>query len=143
MEEQGPAGGWRSHDEVVELIRAHKHNFFCQRHYFIVAANKLIEYRRWVGRLGIVKNSTFAELDSYEGVITELRDMIEHIIDYFQGKGKKQHHSLRSDKFGTTDASATSGWWLGGRLNWIEFSAVAARLLEKLDKAGNGIRPDG
>jgi hypothetical protein len=132
LEEKGPAGGWRSHQEVVQQVRVNKHDYFCQRHYFILAANKLNEYRKWCKKLGLVPNSVFAELDHYKTVVNELRDMNEHIIEYFQGKGRKQDCWLRSDEFGTADASTTMGRRLGGRLDWIEFQAVAARLLEKL-----------
>jgi hypothetical protein len=131
-EEQGPAGGWRSHQKVVQQIRANKRNYFCQRHYFLIAADQLTEYRRWCCRLGVAPNSVFTELDGYKAKVNELRDMNEHIIGYFRGKGKKQDHWLHSDHFGTTDASTTVGRQLGGRLDWIEFQGVAARLLEKL-----------
>ena len=90
LEEQGPAGGWRSHQEVVQQVRANKHNYFCQRHYFILAANKLIKYRQWCCRLGVVPNSVFSELDRYKTVVNELRDMNEHIIDYFRVAGKNK-----------------------------------------------------
>jgi len=133
IEEEAHAGGWRSHAEVVQQIGANKRKYFCQRHYFLLAANNLIEYRRWAGNLGTVPNRAFAELDQYETVIGELRNMNEHIIKYFQGKGgKMQDRWLHSDASGTADASATVGRCIGGRLDWIKFAAVAARLLERL-----------
>jgi hypothetical protein len=132
LQEEIRVGGWRNHVEVMQRVRANKHTFDCQRHYFVLAANKLVEYRRWAGRLGLAENTIFFELDSQEKAISELRDMNEHVIDYFRGKGKKRDRWFHSDAGGTADASATVGKLIGGRLDWVELGKVASRLLKQL-----------
>jgi hypothetical protein len=132
LQEEARTGEWGNHAEVLRQVRANKHTFDCQRHYFVLAANKLVEYRRWAGRLGLVDNSVFSEFDRYERAISELRDMNEHIIDYFRGKGKRQDRWVHSDDAGTADASATASSRIGGRLDWVALGAVVSRLLEKL-----------
>ena len=60
------------------------HTFNTERHLFIDAAWQLIQYRKWVGRLGIVSNDAFQELDAFEQAVNTLRD---HAIEYLKGGG--------------------------------------------------------
>jgi hypothetical protein len=57
----------------VHERRFASHTFNTERHLFIDAAWQLIEYREWVGRLGIVSNDAFRELDPFEKAVKTLK----------------------------------------------------------------------
>jgi hypothetical protein len=68
-----------------------------------------------------------ASLDSFsKDDIRELRNMREHIVEYFQGSG----HEM--DRWKALDASGGIGTTIGGRLDWVKFSEAAKRLLPAL-----------
>jgi hypothetical protein len=100
-------------------------------HFFAIAAFKLIEHRRWVESLGNSGNVDFGEIDQFSAQdIKDLRDMREHVLDYFQGEGRVPDRWQAPD--GTADASSLNGTMIGGRLDWAAFGAAAKRLLPKL-----------
>jgi len=108
------------------------HAFNSERHLFINAAFQLVAYRSWVGKLGIVSNDEFRELDAFARDVDILRDKNEHAIDYFRGKGKRPDEWTHSTETSYTDASATFGNLLGGRLDYVELGKVAERLRDRL-----------
>jgi hypothetical protein len=60
----------------------------CEQHYFVISANKLLEYRQWVKSFGLFDNVDFNEIDAFSIVdVQDLRNMREHIVEYFQGSG--------------------------------------------------------
>jgi hypothetical protein len=61
-----------------------------------------------------------------------MRDMNEHAIEYFKGKGQRPQDWIYADpgKF-QADASSTIGTKIGGRLDWVELGAAAERPLGK------------
>jgi hypothetical protein len=98
------------------------------QHLFVVAAHKLIEHRRWVTEYGLYKNVDFSEIDSFSAEdIKDLRNMREHIVGYFTGRGD---HPSRW-RVNNSDASS-GGTIIGGRLDWKLFATAAKRLLPAL-----------
>lgn len=109
------------------------HLLHCEEHYFIVAANKLIEHREWTKELGLFINVNFSEIDSFSKQnIKDLRNMREHVVDYFKGDGIVKERWVFETPEYTADASSRVGNMLGGRLDYIKFSEAAERLLPQL-----------
>ena len=96
-------------------------------HFFVIAAHKLIEYRDWCQTFGLFPGVDFSEIDAFSKEdIKDLRNMREHVVAYFRGKG------LEKEKWRASDASTVSGTVIGGRLDWDKFSEAAKHLLPAL-----------
>ena len=64
--------------------------------------------------------------------IKDLRNMREHVVDYFKGDGLvKKRWTIETPEY-KADASAFIGALIGGRLDWSAFRAAAQRLLPRL-----------
>jgi hypothetical protein len=102
-------------------------------HFFSVAAYKLIEHRSWVRTFGLCETVDFSKVDQFSVKdIRDLRNMREHVVDYFQGSGHaKERWVVETPEF-SADASSIAGTLIGGRLDWVAFSAVAKDLLRAL-----------
>jgi hypothetical protein len=120
-------------DELI-LDQRLAHGFFqTERHLFCNVAYQLLEHRRWIKRLNFIDEALFLELDKFAHDIDVMRDMNEHVIEYFEGKGMRPHDW---DDGGGTDASSTFNTKIGGRLDWVELGAAAQRLLEPIKSLG-------
>jgi hypothetical protein len=107
-------------------------NFNSECHFFVIAAYKLIEYRKWASALGLCANINFSEIQAFsEQDIIDLRNMREHIVDYFQGHGLASRRWFAETPHFKADASSVIGTMIGGRLDWIKFADAAERLLPK------------
>jgi hypothetical protein len=102
-------------------------------HYFAIAANKVLEHRDWVRELGLCSKVDFTMLDKFSsGDIRDLRNMREHVVDYFKGIGQdKPRWEIETPEF-KADASSSAGTLIGGRLDWMAFAAAAEILLTAL-----------
>lgn len=61
----------------------------CEHHYFVIAAYKLIEHREWIKKFELCKKVDFSEIDFFSAKdIKDLRNMREHVVEYFQGDGR-------------------------------------------------------
>jgi hypothetical protein len=97
-----------------------------ENHFFAIAAYKVMEHRDWVLDLGLLSPEDFRPIETFSrDDIRDLRDMREHIVDYFKGDGRKKDRWVKNNG----DASTADNDIIGGRLNWVEFSAAAAKLL--------------
>jgi hypothetical protein len=75
-------------DMSPERRRATIHARHCEAHYFVTAAWKLLENRQWVPSFGLCANVDFSEIDNFsESDFRDLRNMREHVVEYFQGMG--------------------------------------------------------
>jgi hypothetical protein len=55
-------------------------------HFFAISAYKMIQHIKWVRDCDLCKKVDFGEIDQFSSRdIQDLRDMREHIIDYFKG----------------------------------------------------------
>jgi hypothetical protein len=107
----------------------------CQAHYFIIAANKLLEHRRWITKFGLCKSVNFSEIDAFSKQdIIDLRNMREHVVNYFMGDGRDKDRWVTETPEYKADASSRVGNMLGGKLDYIKFSEAAERLLTQLKK---------
>jgi hypothetical protein len=61
--------------------------------------------------------------------IRDLRNMREHVVDYFRGEGRAADRWMKETPEYKADASSMVGNMIGGRLNWVDFTAAATRLL--------------
>lgn len=104
-----------------------------EHHYFAIAANKVLEHREWVLRLGLCTQVEFSVLDQFSRQdVRDLRNMREHVVDYFEGVGRdKARWMVETPEF-KSDASAAVGMLIGGRLDWKLFSEAAESLLPVL-----------
>jgi hypothetical protein len=129
----------RGPEEMRELIlqqRLAQQRFQTDRHLFCNAAYQLLEHRRWVKDLGFLDDALFEEFDKFADDIDVMRDMNEHAIEYFRGKGLRPHDWVHQDEGGTADASATVDTKIGGRLDWVELGAAVQRLLARIRPMG-------
>lgn len=102
----------------------------CEHHYFAIAANKVCEHREWVTRLGLCQGVDFATLDGFSrSDIKDLRDMREHVIEYFEGGGRFKDRWVSRGAEYSADAGSSVGTLIGGRLDWLRFSKMAEGLL--------------
>ena len=100
-----------------------------------------MEYRHWVGRLGLVSNDIFSAIDRFERDIDILRDQNEHVVENFRGKGKRpQDWVYKTEDGSIADASSTVETRIGGRLDWVKLGAAAQRLLPKLHQLDPVVR---
>ena len=104
-----------------------------EHHYFSISANKLLEHRDWVIQMGLCSQVDFTMLDVFAGRdIRDLRNMREHVVDYFKGEGQeKSRWEIETPEF-KADASSSVGTMIGGRLDWKRFVAAAEKLLPAL-----------
>jgi hypothetical protein len=105
----------------------------CEYHFFAIAAHKLPEHRRWVKKFGLCENVDFSEIDGFSADdIRDLRNMREHVVDYFMGFGRDMDRWWIQKSGVKADASAVYGTLIGGRLDWAKFAEAASRLLPRL-----------
>lgn len=108
-------------------------NFHSECHFFVVASYKMIEYQEWVLTCGLCSTVDFSEIDGFSKQdIKDLRNMREHVVEYFQGQGRSTDRWFVETPEFKADASSVVGTMIGGRLDWIKFAATAGRLLPKL-----------
>jgi hypothetical protein len=109
------------------------HAFHSECHFFAIAAYKLLEYRGWVLTFGLCASVNFAEIDRFSAQdIRDLRDMREHVVDYFSGRGWFPDRWFVETPDFRADASSGHETMIGGRLDWVAFGAAAERLLPQL-----------
>ncbi len=109
------------------------HAFHTECHFFAVAAHKLLEFRDWVSSFGLCMSVDFAEIDGFPAQdVRDLRNMREHVVDYFRGVGNAPDRWTMETPEYKADASSVVGIMIGGRLDWIAFGMVAERLLPQL-----------
>jgi hypothetical protein len=110
------------------------HAFHSECHFFAIAAYKLLEYRKLAHEtFGLCSSVDFGEVDRFsEQDIRDLRDMREHVVDYFSGIGWFPDRWTVETPDLRADASSRNGTMIGGRLDWVAFGAAAERLLPQL-----------
>jgi hypothetical protein len=106
--------------------------FVCERHLFLIAANKLVEHIDWASSLGFLDTDVFLEMNVFSAEIKSLRDMNEHVVEYFMGGGRRRQHWVHVDEAAVADASSTVGSKIGGRLDWNEVAKAAETLIAAL-----------
>ncbi|MCK9914568.1 hypothetical protein MXD81_35960 [Microbacteriaceae bacterium K1510] len=106
--------------------------FNAERHLFLIAAWKLIEHMDWSTKVGLPYTEHFSELYSMREDIKSMRDMNEHAIGYFLGKGRRQDEFVTVSEFSGADASSTIGTKIGNRLDWNVVVAAVEKLLKNL-----------
>lgn len=107
----------------------------CEHHYFVIAAYKLIEHREWIKKFDLCKKVDFSEIDSFSAKdIKDLRNMREHVVEYFQGYGRDKTSWFVETPEYRADASSSVGTMIGGRLDYIAFTKATERLLVDLRK---------
>lgn len=116
------------HDERADAIQS----FQRERHLFLIAAHKTIEYADWIVSLNFLDSSIFSEIFSFRNDVKDLRDMNEHVREYFLGIGHRPEQWVHSDSEGSADASSTVNSKIGGRLDWNDFANATKRLIASI-----------
>lgn len=109
-----------------------KATFECERLYFLIAANKVVEYIKWARELAFLPEDAFAEIDKLAGDIKTVRGLNEHVIEYFKGPGMYPQEWTRADEIAIADASSTVGSKIGNRLDWNEVARAVQHMLDRL-----------
>jgi len=127
--------------ERLELARSelagggrNRRAYLCERHFLVSAAKKLVDYMDWARDLGFLDDSVFREMLRLRDDIVYLRNVNEHVIEYYRGIGKDPEHWVFADELIVVDASSTIRKKIGGRLDWSELAEAASRLLNDLPK---------
>ena len=118
-----------------ELYTENLYLMHCEHHYFVIATFKLFKYYKWSKQHNLFPNVDFSELDSvnYQD-IKDLRNMREHVVEYFQGDGNaKMRWWIETSDF-KADASSCVGTLIGGRLDYVAFTEIANKILPELLK---------
>lgn len=109
------------------------HAFHAECHLFAVTAHQMLEFRDWVLTFGLCASVNFSEIEKFSAQdIRDLRNMREHVVDYFRGIGNAPNRWMIETPEYKADASSAVGSLIGGRLDWIAFGAAAERLLPQL-----------
>ncbi len=116
----------------AEPIRDAGHVFKVERHLFCIAAGQFFDHRRWLRRLGGFDESFFAEIDLFEPDVKAMRDLNEHAIEYFEGKGQRPKDWMFNGDDFNSDPTGTINTLVGGRLDWVKLNQATGRLLESL-----------
>lgn len=115
------------------LISSNIHLLHCETHYYAIAANKVLEYREWAQSLGLFKNVDFSELDKTNAqAIKDLRNMREHVVEYFQGDGHAKNRWIITAPGFSADASSMGSTLIGGRLDYIQFTEIMKSIAPQL-----------
>ena len=93
-------------------------------HFFAVAAHQLMTYRDWARSFGLFATVDFSEVDRLGTHVDDLRNMREHVIDYFRGIGRFPSRWKQKTPDFEADASSLIGTLIGGRLDWVAFAAA-------------------
>lgn len=109
-----------------------RRSFQRERQFFLTASRQLLAHVHWAERLSFLDNKNFSEFKSFGNDIKSLRDLNEHVIEYFEGAGQRRENWMSENDLGRADASSTVDQRIGGRLDWNELAAVTHRLLAKL-----------
>ena len=126
--QRDPYSPWDMRSAVFE--------FHTECHFLAVSAWKVIEHRKWVGRLELCSEVDFGELDKInESDVKDLRDMREHVVEYFCGSGRKTSRWIKGTTEYSCDASSVVGTLIGARLDWVAFKGIAQNLLEQLRRS--------
>jgi hypothetical protein len=118
--------------DVRSNLTTVRRSFQRERYFFLTAANQLCAHINWANRLNFLEPDIFTELGAFQADIKALRDLNEHVIEYFEGGGQKPQEWWRETDRGKADASATVGQRIGDRLDWNELADAARRLVLKL-----------
>ena len=90
------------------------HAFHSECHFFAIAAHKLLEYREWVLTFGLCSSVDFSELAQFSAQdIRDLRNMREHVVDYFRGAGNAHDRWTVETPEYRADASSVVGEGVG------------------------------
>ena len=109
------------------------HDFQTECHYFAISAFKLIEFRDWAISEGSCPSVDFSCLAAFSlQDIRDLRDMREHVVDYFRGQGHRLARWNKTTADFKADASSVDGSNIGGRVDWVALGAAAGLLLNQL-----------
>jgi hypothetical protein len=118
----------RDHAARVNATRA----FQRERHLFLIAANKVLQYIDWASQLAFLDAAIFAEFNELRPTIKDLRDMNEHVVEYFTGGGRYRDIWLHATDEVVADASSTVTTRIGNRLDWVQVAEAAKRLISRL-----------
>ena len=107
--------------------RLARYSFHTECNYFAIAANKLLEFKEWALSFALCATVDFSEVDAFsQQDIKDLRNMREHVLDYFKGGGHfASRWTVETPEY-KADASAYVGTLIGGRLDWCAFGAAVS-----------------
>ncbi len=110
-----------------------------EEHFFVMSVSKAIDWLKEVKKFRLELSS---EIDGFLQDFPDakdLRNMREHDVDYFHGKGNAQNRFIKTLADMTVDASASissaEGYLIGGRLNVQKAVRAAQKLYPKVEKA--------
>jgi hypothetical protein len=107
-------------------------------HQFAAAAHQLLDHKEWAQQLALFETVDFSEINRFpRDTIRDLRNMREHQVEYFLGKGRAKDRWITESAGGDNiqwqaDASSRVNNLIGGRLDYVEFTNAASRLLDQL-----------
>ena len=94
-----------------------RHTFYSSQLFFLIAANQAVDFGKWAVKTGAITADVISELLTVADDINELRNMNEHVLEYFQDKGRFQHEFIYATDQAIADASSTIEDRIGNRLS--------------------------
>ena len=109
-----------------------KFRFDRERHVFLISASQLMRHIKWSKRIGYPDADVFSEIERHAQLVKDMRDFNEHVIEYFEGDGRRQDDWKRLLEKYNADPSSTQGTMIGGVLDWNVVAVDARTLLTRL-----------
>jgi hypothetical protein len=106
------------------------HAFERDRHFFVIAAGQLVDHLDWALPLKAISEDAALFIDRFRNDIRDMRNMNEHRIDYFAGKGRSQRRFVHLGDDFTSDATGTFQTLIGGRLDWTELGRATMQFIQ-------------
>jgi hypothetical protein len=129
----GPSSTLKQRLEAAQQRIQASQAWHTECHFFAIAALKLLDCRDWILTFGLCASVDFGGVDQFPAQdIRDLRNMREHVRDYFAGAGNAQDRWTVVSPEYQADAGSVVGTMIGGRLDWVAFGAAAERLLPQL-----------
>ncbi|WP_316194195.1 hypothetical protein [Bradyrhizobium sp. SZCCHNRI3052] len=115
-----------------DKVRSAFHVMTIARHDMLSAGAQFFVTRNWAVLRKLVDERIFSTIDAFQSDVAILRNMHQHQIEYFKGKGQKPDQWRFMGEAWIADAVSTvDGLW-GGRLDAQKFSEEADKLLPAL-----------
>ncbi|KMM38606.1 hypothetical protein [Guptibacillus hwajinpoensis] len=115
-------------DYIRELSRV-------REYYFVIALNKVQKWLNVAVKYDEEYQQMIDEINEKIPYIKEVRNMREHEIEYFEGKGNKQKDFIRGDDNVMSDATSTinnpDNYLVGGRISVQQVNVLFRKLHPK------------
>jgi hypothetical protein len=109
-----------------------KRAFDIERMFFLHAARQFLHFADWTVKLGVVQTSVYDPIFAIRGDIIDVRDMNEHVVEYYMGGGRNQGRFVNVSPDVIADASSTVDKRIGNRVDWGDVANLLRQILPQI-----------